>query len=249
MYLYVYYHYPMTTIRPETYTEQIPPGIQRIKIDVGLSYGAPQSQIWLNHDKDLFVFGFEPNQDNIDCIKAGNIQKKHPAHGTPLSDENANRFIVIPVALGGQSDNGSTMDFYQMKNDSGTSSLKKPIDPSIGPIQSIIQVPVWSLKHFFDHFPWERFPLIEYLKIDAQGYDLDILKGAGDYLRERVIWVTAEPEWAPYENCGHNTSANIRIYMESQGFEFVHHPNTSDPTFVNTAYKDTANHIFIYQKG
>ena len=42
---------------------KIPANIKRIKIDVGLSYCAPQTQLWLkqNTENDLYVFGFESN--------------------------------------------------------------------------------------------------------------------------------------------------------------------------------------------
>ena len=57
-----------------------------------------------------------------------------------------------------------------------------------------IEVPVYSLKHFFDLFPWDRFEFIDYIKIDAQGADFDIIKGAGDYLNEfalqALVWLS-----------------------------------------------------------
>ena len=37
---------------------KIPTWVKRVKIDVGLSDGAPQSAKWLEDEKDLLVFGF-----------------------------------------------------------------------------------------------------------------------------------------------------------------------------------------------
>ena len=48
------------------YIKQIPENIKHVNIDIGLSYNAPQSQVWLSNTPDLFVFGFEPNPD---CYK------------------------------------------------------------------------------------------------------------------------------------------------------------------------------------
>lgn len=62
----------------------IPEKCSHIKIDIGLSYNAPQSQDWLTKEPNLMVFGFEPNPDVIDSISKGNIQKRDPAHGEPL---------------------------------------------------------------------------------------------------------------------------------------------------------------------
>ena len=138
------------------YITEIPPNIKKIKIDIGLSYNAPHSQDWLEHDKDteLFVFGFEPNPECIEIIQNGNIQKKHPSHGKCIEDRFLqNNFCLIPVALGNVKQE-EYMDFYQMSQDCGTSSLHRPCDESLGSVKSVTKVPVYSLKDFFDVFDW-----------------------------------------------------------------------------------------------
>ena len=226
----------------------IPEHIKRIKLDVGLSYTANQCQAWLEHDKDLFVFGFEPNPDCIASVRKGNIipRPEHPC--IPLSDENAKRMHLIPVALGNVFEK-TELDFYMMDKDCGTSSLHKPAASSLGPVKNVIKVPVYSLAMFFDVFPWDRFEHIEYLKVDAQGADLDIVVGAGNYLQERVVYATIEPESNAYESCGYNTESNITAYMEANGFERVYHPNASDPTYLNKKFKHLAESIYIFQRG
>ena len=48
---------------PESYLKnnmvELPKGINRIKIDIGLSFNAPVSFEWLEKDPKLVVFGFE----------------------------------------------------------------------------------------------------------------------------------------------------------------------------------------------
>jgi FkbM family methyltransferase len=231
----------------------LPSHVNHLKIDIGLSYSAPQSQIWLSHEPNLFVIGFEPNPECIESInKEGPIVKKNEGHGTPLSEENKNRFYLIPVALGNvKEENDPFVNFYQMTNDCGTSSIYMPIDKSLGPIKNIIKVPIYSLSEFFVHFPWgiNNIHSVDYIKIDAQGSDLNILKSAGNYLRERVIYITAEQEYNQYENCSQNNIYEMQLYMESIGFDRVNHPNTQDPTFLNRIYKHMRNDIFIYQQG
>ena len=225
------------------------PSIKKIKIDIGLSYNAPQSKIWLDKEPDLMVIGFEPNPENISSIESKNIQKKNPGHGEPLNSEYiGTRFFLIPVALGNVN-KPSEMDFYCMNNDSGTSSLLKPIEYRLGKIKEIVKVPVYSLKHFFDLFPWNKFEYIEYIKIDAQGYDLDILKGAGDYLKDKVVFITAEPECFSYEGAQHNNVTNIHNYLNEQNFIRINHPLTDDPTFINKKFLHLIDKIFIYQRG
>ena len=228
---------------------KIPDYIKSVKFDIGTSYGANQSQVWLSHDPDVFVFGFEPNPDCIDVIRAGNIQIQQPFHPPAISQEYLDtRFCLVPVALDNV-DQPKEMDFYKMRNDCGTSSLHNPIDSFIGPVKEVVKVPVYSLKQVFDVFPWDRFEYIEYIKIDAQGSDYDILVSAGDYLKERVVFITAEPEMYQYANCYHNSEHNMTHYLASQNFERIHHPNTHDPTYINKKFMHLKDQIYIYQQG
>jgi hypothetical protein len=232
----------------EKYLKPIPTNIKRIKIDVGLSYNAPQSQIWLDHDDDLFVFGFEPNEENIASLTIGNVQKRHPSHGTPISAKNMERFCLIPVALENV-EVETEMVFYETEKDSGTSSLNRPIESELGAIKNTRKVPVFALKHFFDAFDWERFPFIEYLKIDAQGSDLNILKSAEHYLSDRILFVTAEAEMHTYEGISNNNQYNMDKYMSEKGFIRISHPNTSDPTYLNIRLMEHDKDVFIFQQG
>jgi len=226
----------------------IPEKCSHIKIDIGLSYNAPQSQDWLTKEPNLMVFGFEPNPDVIDSISKGNIKKRDPAHGEPLQKKyiDEKRFSLVPVALS-DVDNVEQMNFYINKNDCGTSSLFKHDEKYLGSIEKIVQVNVCSLKMFFDNFPWERFEYIDYIKIDAQGSDLNILKSAGKYLQERVVYVTAEPDGYRYNNAEACNTNNIINYMLSQNFIQINHPNTQDPTFVNRKFLEISKNIYINQ--
>jgi FkbM family methyltransferase len=62
---------------------------------------------------------------------------------------------------------------------------------------------------------------IDWLKIDAQGYDLNVLKGARQVLAEaRVALVSLEVNFIPmYE--GEGTFCEILSYMESRGYKLV----------------------------
>lgn len=229
----------------------LPSHVNHLKLDIGLSYSAPQSQVWLENEPELFVIGFEPNPECVQILSNQMpIVKKNEQHGEPLSQKNRSRFFLIPVALGNVNE-PSEIDFYQMENDCGTSSIYTPIDHSLGNIKKVIKVPIFSLKHFFENFHWgiNNIHHIDYIKIDAQGSDLDILKSAERYLRDRVIYVTAEAECCQYSNCSHNNIIEMQNYMESIGFDRVNHINTQDPTFLNRIYKHLRNDIFIYQKG
>lgn len=218
----------------------IPNNITHIKIDVGLGMNNIHSKDWLKFEKNLFVFMFEPNIDSINS-SLQNIQNINH-----IIINNNNSFEIIPVALTNVLEE-TQLEFYSMEQDGGTSSLFKPINSQLGPIKNKNIVPAFSFKHFFDLFPWDKFEYIDYIKIDAQGADIDIIKSAGDYLSERVIFITTEPESNDYENCNHNTMANMETYLLTQNFIKINHPNTEDPTFLNKKFIDFYDKIYIYQ--
>ena len=223
----------------------IPSKCTHVKLDIGLSYCAPHSQSWLSKEPNLMVFGFEPNP-NAFVVKKFN--------GINLNNINKydNRFFINKVALGNV-EKLEEMTFYSTTKDCGTSSLYEPIDnmcrdrQGFGPFNKI-KVPVLSLKMFFDEFPWDRFEYIDYIKVDAQGSDLSILKGAGAYLREKVVFVTAEPDGEFYIGSSECNLTNITNYMLSQDFVKINHPNTNDPTYVNKKFMDLSKSIYIEQK-
>ena len=212
----------------------IKPNITHIKLDVGLSYSAPMSNIWLQSEPNVLVIGFEPNLHSVNHILNN--------YNTYIND----RFFIFPIALSNV-ETPCEMVFYETQNDCGCSSLLKPINQRLGPYKVKSAVPVYSLKHFFDLFPFDRFEYIDYIKIDAQGSDLDILKGAGNYLQERVVYITAEPEHEDYENCHNNNTTNIENYLKTQNFIRVYNKNTVDPTFLNITFQHLADTIFICQ--
>ena len=209
----------------------IPDNCTHVKLDIGLSFNAPQSQAWLSKETNLMVFGFEPN----------------PELTKPLQQKftNTRQFQLIPVALSNVAKE-EEMNFYINSNDCGTSSLFKHDEQQLGPIKNEVSVPVVSLKMFFDEFPWDRFEYIDYIKIDAQGSDFNILKSAGNYLSEKVVFVTAEPDGFQYFGAHECNTENITSYMESQNFVRINHPNTSDPTFVNKKFSEKGIHQTIY---
>ena len=102
---------------------------------------------------------------------------------------------MIPCALG-LSSNTDGKIFYNQR-DCGCSSL---YIPKYFDIDQIIEVPIFPLSDFFNIFPFDTHPVIDYIKIDAQGSDLNIVKSAGNYLKEHVVYITLEAENAQYAN-------------------------------------------------
>lgn len=233
----------------------IPDSVKHIKLDVGLSWDVVHTQNWIDNDlvnnNDTMVFGFEANPSWIEYIKSPIKNNNFPDFHTytkPLKYDHLNKkFFLVPVALG-KIDQPKYMDFYLPSFSEGCCSLLPPNPTGVlGNVFKTTQVPVFNLSDFLDLIPFNKIDYIDYLKVDVQGYDINVLKGASDYLTEKVVYVTAEADTINYLNSDDNSTENITEYMHSIGFQRIGHPNTVDPTFINTKFFDKKDRIYIWQ--
>jgi len=234
---------------------KIPDHIKKIKLDIGIAIEAVHTEYWLNHNPDdLVVFGFEPLplcvEKTIEYFQQPNSKWTHdsPDNIVDLKWLN-NNFYIVPVAIG--NDNGKLNDFYvTCSKNVGCSSLYKPSNALENQgivLDEIIQVPVFNLSEFLKLLPFDKFEYIEYIKVDVQGNDLNVIKSGGDYIREKVVFITMEPEVGQYIGANNNTIPNMINYMNSIRFDIVKHHNTVDPTFLNRKFKSIADSIYIKQ--
>ncbi len=211
---------------------KIPVWAKKVKIDVGTSLNAPNSEYWLNDDPELCVFGFEPNIYNIQKLYSG--QHQWPLKFT--SSKIGKSFFCINCALSNVI--REDVDFYCTDDvNSGTSSLFKPKQHVI---KSIEKVTVIRLSDFFDIFPWDVIPHIDQVKIDAQSADFDIVKGMGDYLSDRVVYLDVEATTGnQYYN--QEDGHEFKNYIESRGFECLEW--SMNGRFRNLKYQNSFNDI------
>jgi FkbM family methyltransferase len=235
----------------------VPGYAESVKIDVGLSVNAPQSSIWLKRDIGLFVFGFEPLLDNIERIKSG--ESEWPENLAP--DLIGQRIAIVPCALSSKTELAGR-DFFVTKNDPGCSSLLAPVSMEVLKVE---RVPVVTLDSFLDYFPFERFPIIEHVKIDVQGADFEVIKGSEAHL-DKIMFVTLEIDTFHYTGST-QSEAEIKKYMKAKGFIFISNSllgrihrflkgikvilETDDPTFLNfKLYSDNSKpQKSVYQRG
>lgn len=224
-----------------------------IKIDVGLKCSATVSQNLLKNS-DCVVFGFEPNPTAVKALKSKDKTQAFSEHFMkdnfePI-DTNyiGNRFFIVPVALDNV-ENPEFKTFYVVpKSDHAgedCSSLLKPLDYFCkNPIE--INVPCYPLSDFMELLKQES--IVEYMKVDVQGKDTDVIKSAGEYIK-KIIYVTAETQGcAQYEN--EHTINSIDIlndYMSTKNFVREYHPFTKDPTFYNKLYENERKNVYIFQ--
>jgi len=234
-----------------------PEAVERVKIDIGLSVNAPQSQAWITADPGLFVLGFEPVKSNLDQIKAASSDWE-----LKLSSE----FIGSQIALlrtalfSRHIPEGLAM--YVTKDDPGCSSL---LEPTSFEIDRVERVSVRSLNEILEYFPFDRIPLIDHVKIDAQGADFEILTGATSYL-DRIFAVTLEMDTQEYQKST-NSHEHVQQFMALNNFVLVKpgllrhfiylmrgyriDVETEDPTYINLNQIKTSRsrRFFLYQRG
>lgn len=225
----------------------IPDWCERVNIDVGTSINAPYSEYWLQRNPKMVVFAFEPNIYNYYSVLNGrkpftynnNFFNVHETGGRwyNLNTERikSKNFKIYNCAL--YNDETKNVKFYCTGNDSGTSSLYEPNDMKIFDITDVLAM---RLSVFFDLFPWEKIPHIDLLKIDAQGADFEIIKGCGNYLKERVATLIVETTTENQYKINENTEVFFQ-YIIDQGFECEQW--TNDGMFYNKKFADLAINI------
>ena len=226
----------------------IPPWVKHIKLDIGMCFHAPHTQQWIEADPTVLVFGFEANPEAVNLLCSPFNKQGDPSQIMFEFRHLNTRAYVIPVALG--KERCESMKFYVTDGFGGNSSFFPPSDlENRFAVKEIINVPVYPLSEFFELLP-DTLAYVDFIKIDAQGADLDILKGAGDWLTKKVVFVTAEAEVGPYYvGATGNYHTCVEYMTQKQNFSHIRHPHTEDPTFINNTLLRFADEVTIFQRG
>ncbi len=194
----------------------LPNWVQRIKIDVGLAFNAPNSEIWLRDTNDLMVFGFEPVLENFEMLSA-----KEVSHDFLRIDPMrvGVSFFPLRFAVGSQP---GLAEMYITEDDLGCSSI---LEPKLMEVSRRETIEVVRLDELLKLLPWDRIRLVEHIKTDCQGTDLDVVKSAGEFLR-RTLAVTIEPDDYTYEK-SENSYVEITRYFKSFNFVNQNSPSAS----------------------
>ena len=172
----------------------------RVWIDVGAHYGETMTP-----EPGVVVYGFEPNIS---------VAFKVMGQG---------RMIVVPFAV---SEIDGPVDFNITANDSCSSILPLDGEGALGwrahnpdglRVVNTVWVPSVRLDTFLRLASIEH---VEYLKIDAQGADLAVVRSAGDRLA-CIDRVRLEVQIARSPYAGAATKAEVVEYMTAHGFELV----------------------------
>jgi hypothetical protein len=208
----------------------IPEGINKIRFDIGLSFSAPNSAVWLNQSVDTFVIGVEPNKFNIQSIKTNGLFCKQKNIKIPYPND---RFMLLHCALDNVSET-TEKEFYHMDGDPGVSSLLEPTSKLHYKIREVSDVVTTSFKSLLDLIPYDRFEYVELVKTDTQGKDLDIIKSCGDKL-DKIVYLNSEVNTFEYYH-NNNKPNDFNDFILSNNFEKIGDNSIVDGEVVDSTY-------------
>jgi len=151
---------------------EIDNSIKRLRIDIGLSYDAPNSQEWLQESNDIFVFGFEPVPENCRNVLETIKNDRFHLYEYAVSDTAGIKIFNV------------TKHSKSIEKDRGQSSFYEPSDKCPFSTDFKIEVNCITLDGFLSLIDWSRFDSIDFLKIDAQGHDLEIIKSTKEHINK-----------------------------------------------------------------
>jgi len=204
-----------------------------IVIDVGCRWGFADHFVNGEHAHNFWIYGFDPDAD--ECRRLEKVYKHFPQ----------GKVQCIPLALGGEE---GRRDLFVTK-EPACSSLHAPIEflaqnyPALDVIKKerVYPVEVVTLKSWADH---EGIDKIDYMKIDTQGSELEILRGAGDILNTTRC-IDIEVEFNPiYE--GQALFCDVDKFMRSKGFQLWRFSNLVHYSLGGTAVPLEGLNTFCY---
>jgi len=212
---------------------EIPQTAKRIKLDIGLSWAAPNSCIWLNNESDTFVIGVEPNRFANDRIKSNGLYCQQTEQSVSYPNEH---FHLIEAGIDDVKEE-TIKPFYHMRNDVGVSSLYKPNKNLDDVVQELSDINVIPLSSVLEAIDWNRFDYIDILKIDTQGNDLNVIKSAAKFL-DKIVYIYCEVNCEKYYE-GAPAVKEYDDYLESVGFQFIQNGSVIDGQVVDKLYLNT----------
>ncbi len=198
---------------------------RRVWIDVGAHEGEltfPFASV----DRTLLVYAFEPN-----LRAASRIMGRLP------------NYVVLPIAVAATDGSAELqLNAYEQSSsllpadDAGVKAWRSELEFKV--IGSVT-VPTMRLDTFMNGAGIES---VDFLKVDAQGLDLEVVRSAGDRLRD-VARVQLEATTASYRQYeGAPGKSEIVEFMESNGFRLAEEESQSHGQEANLTFVRASNH-------
>ncbi len=170
-------------------------------IDAGARYGAHPT--WQKFDGEMIYFAFEPDKKEAERLKSVISVEKFEIIDHALSSSEGKRKFHITKHRG-------YCSFLEPDNDC---IWFRSFRPGESEIESVINVQTVTI----DGFAEKRGCKIDFLKIDTEGAELDVIKGAGKQLAENVIGIRAETF---FQQCykGQALFPDLHNFLMEKGF-------------------------------
>lgn len=201
------YEAPLIQADKETGYIKFPEGVTRVIVDVGTHARAPYTRPRLDKEADLAVIGYEPMRYQYGEISTTPIDGY--GYGHP-------RMYVLNAAAG-LTDQRGIHTFYRARSNM-CSSLKRSVGKGCSTRGGErMRVPLIPLEDLLLHIdPQMEIPLI---KVDAQGADLEVVKGAGTQLTRVQEWVLEVQTETLYE--GAALEPEVMEFMRAFGYTLL----------------------------
>ena len=180
-------------------------------IDVGFNKGQFSSLMLLKFP-DSNVWGFDPSPQSS------------AKYAPILCAAYPSRFSFYNVALGNRDCSAHLNQAVSFDNNSllRPTSINVSRFPRAAILQDLLTVKCCRLSSFQSRMPEDNI----FLKIDVQGYEMQVLEGATSSLFERIRWIYVElTDLDLYE--GQAKADEIRSYIHSLGYDLVADFNVS----------------------
>jgi FkbM family methyltransferase len=184
----------------------------RILFDVGANNGSRWYEDLSRDQTNTFVYMFEPTPELCDIIKA---KYQHLKNWLLIETAVSNYEGIATFNIAGHYDWGCS-SLFNFKEDIKDTWPKERVAPS-GDLHFTkqIEVNVTTLKTFIKNHP--EITAIDYLHVDTQGSDLNVLKGLGEYISiVRIGNIEAALEAPLYDESP--TKDECVKWIESNGF-------------------------------
>lgn len=158
--------------------------IRRIWMDIGTHARAQNTRPFLDRHDDLFVIGFEPMRYQWGEISTVNLQApdKGWGYGHP-------RMAVLPAAA--TSGSAESWKTFHRNSQNMCSSLNELGKDKCGSVVEEYDIAAIRLVSVIDRIPPNLS--VEFIKIDAQGHDLEVVKGIDkEVMKARVLHIILE---------------------------------------------------------
>lgn len=202
-----------------------------ITFDIGASNGYV-SKNWLSKYPHMIIYAFEPNKINFESLSKNTVK-------------NDNIYIYNQAI----SSKKGTFTFYEA-NYTNSSSLLPFVNtdkwinphPTIPELKTLETYDVNCIR--LDDFMIEnKIECIDFLKIDTQGHDLEVIKSLGNMITcvKEIIAEVQIVDFELYKGAG--KKSDMVKYMELNGFEIYKLQKYSQNQeeniwFINTLYED-----------